>query len=96
MLAGGMGGSMTRGAPSGCGASVQAVRGSDLLIVLGGITIAVGVLARLGLLSWFGNLPGDIRHETERTVMFIPITSMVVVSIVVTVVVNVIGRFLRQ
>lgn len=40
------------------------------------------------LLNWFGKLPGDIRIETERSKVFIPITSMIVVSIVLSVIIN--------
>ena len=72
------------------------MRGSDILIVLGVLAIVAGVAARLGLLSWFGNLPGDLRFSGERSSVFIPITSMLIVSVVLTVVVNVVGRFLRN
>lgn len=72
------------------------MRGSDLLIVLGVLAIVAGVAARLGLLSWFGNLPGDLRFESERSSVFIPITSMLIVSVALTVVVNVLGRLFRN
>jgi hypothetical protein len=59
-------------------------RGLGLLIVgLGVLTIAVGVLVMTGALSWFGRLPGDIRIEGEQTRVYIPITSMILVSVVV-------------
>jgi uncharacterized protein HemY len=32
-------------------------------------------------LSWLGNLPGDIRIDSGNTRIFIPITSMVLVSV---------------
>ncbi len=32
--------------------------------------------------SWFGHLPGDIRIEGERTFIYAPIASMLVVSVV--------------
>lgn len=35
-----------------------------------------------GLLSWFGKLPGDIRIESERSRTFIPLTSMIILSMV--------------
>lgn len=44
--------------------------------------IVIGLLVRAGALGWFGNLPGDIRIESERTRVFIPITSMLLVSVV--------------
>ena len=42
--------------------------------------------------SWFGKLPGDIRIQGEKGGVFIPLTSMIIVSVVLTIVVN----FLRR
>ena len=70
-------------------------RVSDLLIFGGLIAIVAGLATRFGLLSWFGNLPGDIRRVGERSAVFIPITSMVVLSVVLTIVVNLLGRHFR-
>lgn len=67
----------------------------NLLILVGLLAIAAGVATRFGLLSWFGNLPGDIRRVGERSAVFVPVTSMVVLSIVLTVLVNLLGRFFR-
>lgn len=52
------------------------------LIVAGVAAIVIGLLVRTGALGWFGNLPGDIRIESERTRVFIPVTSMLLVSVV--------------
>ena len=38
--------------------------------------------------SWFGKLPGDIRFQSGNTRVFIPITSMIIVSVVLTLLVN--------
>lgn len=63
----------------------------------GGGVLVLGALIRFapGLFSWFGNLPGDIRIEGENSSVFVPITSMIVVSVVVTVLVNVFGSLFR-
>jgi len=53
-----------------------------LLIVLGVGLVVVGLLAWTGALSWFGRLPGDIRWEGERGRVYIPVVSMLLVSIV--------------
>lgn len=53
------------------------------------LTIAGAVLFLLGLalshapwlLNWFGKLPGDISIQTENSRVFIPISSMLVVSL---------------
>jgi hypothetical protein len=56
---------------------------SRLLITLGIIIVAVGLLwpllAKLGL----GNLPGDIRIERDDFTLYIPLTSGLIVSAVV-------------
>jgi hypothetical protein len=45
-----------------------------------------------GLLGWFGRLPGDIRIERPSGSVFIPITSSIVVSLVITLVINLLFR----
>jgi hypothetical protein len=66
-----------------------------LVVGVGVAVVLLGVLIWTGALSWFGRLPGDIRYRGEDTQVFVPITSMLLVSVVLTVVVNLIGRFLR-
>jgi len=67
-------------------------------MLVGAGLLVVGALVRFapGLFSWFGNLPGDIDIEGENSRLFIPITSMIVVSIVLTVVVNLVGAIFRN
>lgn len=64
------------------------------LIIIGLLIAVVGLLMQYapGLLGWFGHLPGDIRREGEHGTLFIPITSMVVVSIILTIIVNLFFR----
>ncbi|MEX2551176.1 MAG: DUF2905 domain-containing protein [Nitriliruptoraceae bacterium] len=66
-----------------------------LLVVLGIGLVAVGALTWMGAFGWFGRLPGDIRIETGSTRVFIPVTSMIVLSVVATLVLNVVARLLR-
>ena len=63
-----------------------------LLITLGIAAIVVGLLVRGGALGWFGNLPGDIRIESDRTRVYLPITSMLIVSVVLSVLLAVFRR----
>ena len=74
------------------------MRLGNVLIWLGAAILVVGTLVRFapGLFSWFGNLPGDIRIDGEHSTVFIPITSMIVVSVVLTIAVNLIGTFIRD
>jgi len=68
----------------------------NTLIVVGVGLIVLGVLVKLGLLSWFGNLPGDIRIENERSTIFAPITSMIVLSVVGSVLFSLISRWFGE
>lgn len=54
-----------------------------LLIVTGIVMIGLGSLIWLlgGNLQWFGNLPGDIKIVNDKFRLYIPITSMLLVSI---------------
>ena len=68
-------------------------RSVGMLLVIGGLGLAgLGLLVWSGAMSWFGRLPGDIRVESENSRVFIPITSMIVVSVVLTLVVNLVNR----
>jgi len=63
---------------------------AKLLITLGVAFVAAGLLYQFapGWLTWFGRLPGDINIERGNTRIFIPITSMIIVSLLLTLVVN--------
>jgi hypothetical protein len=54
-----------------------------ILIAIGVGLILVGLLIWSGSLSWFGRLPGDITIERETVRVYVPIVSMLVVSLVV-------------
>ena len=64
------------------------------LIIVGLILIVIGAILHFApwLINWFGRLPGDIRIETARVKVFIPITSMVLLSIILTVIINLLRR----
>ncbi len=64
------------------------------LMAAGVLLLLLGVALHYapGLLNWFGKLPGDIRIESEHSRTFIPITSMIVLSVVLTVLVNLFRR----
>ena len=60
-------------------------------LIIAGIILAVaGLIIRYApwLVSWFGKLPGDIRIEKENSKVFIPITSMVIISIALSILFN--------
>ena len=64
-----------------------------LLIGLGVVLILVGLLIWSGGLQWFGHLPGDIRIERESVYIYVPLASMLVVSLVVSLVLYLLRRF---
>ena len=57
-----------------------------LLIVIGVALVALGAVLTYApwLLGWFGKLPGDLSYRSGSTRIYIPITSMIVVSVVLT------------
>jgi hypothetical protein len=65
----------------------------QLIIALGLILIVVGLVAMRGWLGWFGHLPGDVRIERENTRVYVPIVSMLLISILFSVLSYVIRRF---
>jgi hypothetical protein len=71
---------------------------------LGRVVVGIGlflVIAGLVMwfagdkLSWFGRLPGDIRIERPGFSCFFPITTMIIVSLVLSVVLSLLSRMLR-
>ena len=69
-------------------------RGIGLLIVFGGICLVViGLLVSSGVFNWFGRLPGDIRYEGENTRVYIPIVSMLIISIALSLLLYLIRKF---
>lgn len=60
------------------------------LMVAGIVLLVIGAVLHLApwLFNWFGKLPGDIHIETRHSKVFIPITSMLIVSIVLSVIIN--------
>jgi NAD/NADP transhydrogenase beta subunit len=65
-----------------------------MLIALGVGLILIGLLFWSGSMAWFGRLPGDIRIERETVRIYVPIVSMLVVSVVVSLVLYLARRFL--
>lgn len=66
------------------------------LIVFGAILVAVGVLlyfgGRVGYLG-LGRLPGDIRVERENFNFYFPITTSILISVVLSAIFYLISRF---
>lgn len=57
------------------------------LIVVGLVLVAIGIFLNFaGKFSWFGNLPGDITFQRERFIFYFPITTSIIISIVLSLV----------
>jgi hypothetical protein len=68
-----------------------------LVVILIGLgAVVLGLLIWAGAFQWFGRLPGDIRIEGERSRVYIPITSMIIVSVVASVVLTLLARWLSS
>jgi len=66
------------------------IGGIILFLIGGGVYLA----AKFGLP--LGRLPGDIRIEGENGSFYFPITTSILVSVVLTIVLNVIVRLMRK
>lgn len=63
-------------------------------IVAGVVLVVIGLILHFapGLVQWFGKLPGDLNWRSDRTRVFVPITSMIVISVVLTILINLFNR----
>jgi len=64
-----------------------------VILIIGVVLVVIGGLAMLGVRLPFGRLPGDIAIEGERGGIYFPIVTMIVVSVILTILVNL---FLRR
>ena len=68
-------------------------RSLGLIVIAAGILVVIiGGAITMGALSWFGRLPGDIRHEGDNVRIYAPIASMLLVSVVLSVALAVFSR----
>jgi len=65
-----------------------------LIIALGALAVLVGLIVMTGAFSWFGRLPGDIRIERGNSRVYIPLASMLLISIVLSIISAVVRRLL--
>jgi len=63
------------------------------IALLGGLLL---VLSRLPFFSNLGSLPGDLRIEGQGFSCFVPVVSMILISIILTVVLNIIIRIINR
>jgi DUF2905 family protein len=73
---------------------VSSSSAGPLIVVLGIAMVLIGLVVWAGGLSWFGRLPGDMRIERETVRIYVPIASMLILSVVLSLVLYLINRFL--
>jgi hypothetical protein len=68
-----------------------------LLIAAGGLLIVVGVIIVLAGRAGvpLGRLPGDITYRGKNTAVFFPITTCIVLSILLSFIMWLVNRFMR-
>ncbi|MBS3932818.1 MAG: DUF2905 domain-containing protein [Truepera sp.] len=65
-----------------------------LSLFIGTIGWLLGLVATL--VGWLGNLPGDIRIERGNFTLFLPITSMLLLSLLLSVILSAVAWLLRR
>ena len=67
----------------------------SIIILIGLLFILGGALVWTGAFSWFGRLPGDLRIEGENVRIYIPFTSMILLSILLSLLLGLINRLFQ-
>lgn len=65
-------------------------------LMIGGIIILItGALVYFfnDQFKWFGNLPGDVKIKSENTRFYFPVVTMLIISVVLTLIINIIRKF---
>ena len=64
-----------------------------MILYIGIIMVLIGGFFILAAkVPWFGRLPGDIVWRREGLTIFVPVTTMILVSVVLTVLLNIVWR----
>ncbi len=65
-----------------------------LMMFLGVALVALGLLMNYApwLINWFGKLPGDIYIQNEKSTLYFPIVSMLIISVILSLIVNLFFR----
>jgi len=65
------------------------------ILIIGTVIVVAGILVYFfhDYLKWIGKLPGDIRIERENFRFYFPLATMIIISVFVTVIINIFKRF---
>ena len=64
-----------------------------ILIVIGVCAVLGGLAVYAGWLSWFGRLPGDISYKSGNVSVYVPVVSMLILSVVLSLLFYLLRRF---
>jgi hypothetical protein len=68
-----------------------------ILLILGGAIIVLGLILLFSQhIPFLGKLPGDIIIKKESGTFYFPIVSFLIISIILTIIINVILHFLNK
>ena len=69
-----------------------------LLIIIGLVIVFAGIVILIAVryFPWLGNLPGDFRYESENFRLYFPLATMILISILGTILLNIIIRIFRR
>ncbi|WP_230659699.1 DUF2905 family protein [Psychrobacter sp. I-STPA10] len=67
---------------------------AKLLIIIGLVLVVIGVVWMLfpSMFAWIGKLPGDIHYSSGNTQIYFPIVSMIIISIIGSILLNLFNR----
>ena len=68
-----------------------------ILIITGSVLLFTGLIvnALADKLKWFGKMPLDFNYEIEATRIYVPIGSMILISLIFSIVVNIFLRWFK-
>ena len=71
------------------------MQAGKMIVIIGAVIMVIGLVVWLAgdKFSWFGHLPGDIRIERKNMRFYAPITSMILLSIVLSLLLWVCRKF---
>lgn len=64
-----------------------------LIVIAGVVLVLIGLAVWWGAFGWFGRLPGDIRIAREGVRIYIPLVSMLLISLVLSLIMYLVNRF---
>lgn len=65
-----------------------------ILIIIGLTLLVAGaiILVAVRYFPWLGNLPGDIRYESKNVKFYFPLATMLLLSLIASIVLNIVLR----